>query len=113
MTHPTSRPAIGEGAALKLRVEFEQADGRLEHWTTATAKQKTAITQHINSTVYLCTPVVHIVAKINDPAAKHIAEYSPKFVEAWEAQKHGARGNAAWEIMRNHLHNYVRLLLIS
>jgi hypothetical protein len=108
----SSRPTIAEGAALKLRVAFEQADGKLEHWTTANAQQKHAITLHINSMVYLCTDVVHIIGKINDPAAKHIAQHWPLFVEAWNAQKQGAQGNRAWEIMRTHLRNYITALVI-
>jgi hypothetical protein len=112
MSDIPSRPAIGEAAALKLRVLFEQADGKLEHWTTANAQDKLRVTQHISSVVYECTPVIHIIGKLSDPAAKHIAEYWPKFVAAWDLQKKGKKGNEAWEIMRNHLRNYVTSLVI-
>jgi hypothetical protein len=107
-----SRPGIGEEAALKLRVQFQLADEKLEHWTTANAKQKTAITQHINSVVHLCSPVIPIIGKLNDPAARHIAQYWPQFVNAWNTQKNGGAGNHAWEIMRAHLRNYVTNLVI-
>ena len=109
----SSRPTIAEQAALNLRAAFEQADGRLEHWTKANAQQKQAIKIHINSMVHVCTPVVQVIGKLNDPAARHIAQSWPRFVTAWEAQKNGAGGNEAWEIMRNHLRNYVTMLVIN
>jgi hypothetical protein len=112
MTHvPPGRLPIVDQAVLKLIVIFKRDDGRLEHWRTFDAQQRLQAIRQLDSDIYEATPVINVFANhLHTAAAKHIAQYWPQFVDAWEKQKKGGPGNLAWEIMRNHLLNYIHAI---
>jgi hypothetical protein len=100
---PSSRPRIGEAAALRLVGLFKQVDGKLEHWAITDATQRKVVIRHVNSMVYECRDVIPIIGKISDAPAKHLVLYWPKFVAAWKAQEIGGPGNLAFDILSQEL----------
>jgi hypothetical protein len=107
MTHVPSRPNILEGAALQLRAKFGWAEERLKFWKGYNGEQRRVNTVLMNKMVYECTPVLRIMEKLSDNAAKHMVKSWPEFVKAWNEQ----RIDEAHGIMLNDLLNYVGFLI--